>query len=102
MSKLIIEIETLASGQPRPYADSVDRFRVSGKFYWDSTTGPRLSDNYFLKDHEALAYVEATRLCPRFFAGDSRDRQWHEAYLKSIVQTSPGVWEIQIISPYLD
>jgi hypothetical protein len=101
VSKLIIEIETLAAGQPRPYADTVYKFRVSGKFYWDSTTGPR-PDAYFLKDHEALAYVEGSRHCPRVFAGDSRDREWHEAYLQSIVQVEPGVWEVTIIQPYLD
>ena len=100
MSKLIIEIETLASGQPRPYADSVDKYRVSCEYYWDAIDGPRLSDSYFLKDHEVLALLRASRSTPNWVKKE--EREWHQPYLDYITEVSPGVWEVQIISPYID
>ena len=100
MSKLIIEIETISAGQPRPYADSIYKYRVSSDFYWDSTTGPRLSDSYLMKEKEALNAVSSVRGCPVWFAKD--DRMWYEAYLESVVEATPGVWEVTIIQPYLD
>jgi hypothetical protein len=100
MSKVIITIETITAGQPRPYADSVYKYRVFCEYYWDAIDGPRLSDSYFLKDHEVLALLRASRSTQKWVKKEERD--WHEAYLDYITEVEPGVWEVQIISPYLD
>ena len=84
-----IEITTLRSGQPRPYADSFYEYTV--KFSWNPT-------------ERAVKQIVAARghgdrPIPKM---ESESREWHEPFFRTCEKQEDGSWHILIVEPYLD
>ena len=97
MNRIDIHVETVASGQPRAYADSRRVYRVWAESVYDygKLNGSRpwsLSEDQ-AKKHAGVDTMKAY--------GD-RNRMWCDTYLEYAKEVEPGVWEIKIVEPYLD
>lgn len=100
MSQYRITWDILASGQPRPYADSRRIVKVS--FEHETTYGPE-------KGQWKPAYTDLSgdsvrailRAIPCGFT-DTPPADWASDRLAYLRQESPGVWKFQIDSPYTD
>lgn len=93
-----ITYETLAAGQPRPYADSVYRYRVTFERQWKT-------NEFELRPWEIsrdVAIRELSRLPIGFIPPDQKPEGWWSSRLDYLTEISPGVWEFQTHSPYTD
>ena len=89
-----VTVEVLRSSQPRAYADheyeAILTFSVPDGQMWSSKFGqqPDIVKSYI-------------RLMVHNFV-DGPEREWHEPYLETLEQISPGKWHVVVKSPYLD
>lgn len=101
MSTFNIHIETLQAGQPRPYADSVYRARLTFSNTWTSTKGEQPGTWAPSRD----LVKEVVKLFVHGFTyemGDSR-RPMLDPYLESLHQEEkPNTWIATVIRPYDD
>lgn len=97
-----ITIETLASGQPRPYADSVNRVRV--KFEW---TGYNTNDQSWKPDpcysdaHKDRVEKALSGLMVGYIPAKEKN-EWWETRLNYLTVVDAGTWEFQTTTPYTD
>jgi hypothetical protein len=94
MSKQRITIETLASGQPRPYANTILCVRVTFEHDWDGK-GWRASS---LDRNLAIARLQV--LGCGF--PDKEPENWASTQLDWLRCTAPGVWEFHTTTPFTD
>ena len=89
-NKLIIEVDKIQSGQPRPYADSI----------YESTITCKKGDGtpWDLSDDLIKSYAKV--LIRNFNESDKRG--WWEGRLDVFKKVSDGIWHIKIIEPYTD
>jgi|ERR1019366_2916549 hypothetical protein len=112
MSKLIIEIDTLHSGQARPYTDSLWEANISAK-----CTGMLTNDSVFYRELRRETVIQLAKIFVQHF--DENNNSWPNPKLtncKPIGPTNemitiahpkwlPGVysrWNIVIKQEYLD
>ena len=96
MSKIIIEIETVRSGQPRAYADSVYEYLVTVKNYWDSTTGLQ-EGNYKPKEEDIKELVQ------RFGHSFVKNATcWSGPQLKEFKEIDYRTYKLKIVEAYTD
>lgn len=119
MSKFRFTVEILASGQPRPYADTIRHVRVTFEHVpWDSKSGELEPD--FMGEEAARRWLAGIPCAG--FVGTARnglDWKWPETYLawlkpidgkpaSEIIphgdpnQICAAVWEFQTNSPFTD
>jgi hypothetical protein len=119
VSKRRITTEIIASGQPRPYADSIGHARVS--FEWQGMEGFSNKEAPFVPNY--MSEEAARRILPGLQAGftakTAKECEWYETRLdwlrpvdgKPASETLPGgsptqtvasVWEFHTTSPYTD
>lgn len=94
MSKTRITIEVLASGQPRPYADSQRHVRVAVEFSWKEgewkpVTWPEADMRAMLKTIKC-GFTDAEPKC------------WADTRLNYLKEVQPGVWEFHTTTPFTD
>ncbi len=101
--KTVIIIEHLASGQPRPYADSRWHARIVAERHGVYTDGRTLPCN--------LNEADAKELAKRFVRTFVENGEWHQPKLAFAKPVNPkivdgeqlsGEWEILITQEYLD
>jgi len=103
MSKVIIEIDCLEAGQPRPYADS--RYRATIEAYKHGVyTNDKVIDC-------SISEETAKFLASIFVRSFHDDPEWHQARLESLKvlksktimkKELPFKWEVLIVQPFLD
>lgn len=103
MSKQRITIDTLQSGQPRPYADSVRHVRVTFE-YFRSWLG---NDNDPRSKWEPQTYwtEEEVRKCLRTLKCGFTDepmKDWASPNLHWLKNPEPGVWEFMLTEAFTD
>lgn len=102
MRKHRYTIETLASGQPRPYADTIRRHRIT--YEWQGMEGYKNIDAPFVlceNMHEQLV----RRDCHHFSGWTERTDPafgFHSTRLNYLKQVSLGVWEWETCEPFID
>jgi len=96
MSKIIIEIETLRSGQPRAYADSVYEYFVTVKNYWNSTTGEQ--EGTFTPKEEDIK--ELVQMFGHKFV--EKSTCWADPVLKEFEKIDFRTYRVRIIDPFKD
>lgn len=102
MSKQRITIETLASGQPRPYADH--RLHVKVTFEWlfawnGNEKDPRSEWKPSVWTEPEVKVALKTLKCG--FTDDT-PVNWASPRLERLWKSSPGVWEFVITEAYTD
>jgi hypothetical protein len=94
MSKQRITIETLAAGQPRPYADSQLHVRVTFEHDWNG------------KGYETLDYNEerVKEYLINLKCGYPAEppANWASPHLQWLKRISLGVWEFLVTEAYTD
>jgi hypothetical protein len=104
VSKDRITIETLAAGQPRPYADTVRHVRVT--FEWQGMEGYKDKDAPFVPRDKFSEETVRRMLAgvAGFTAKTAKDPDcnWFDTRLDWLKSTGPGVWEFHTTSPYTD
>lgn len=102
MSKTRITIEVLASGQPRPYADSQTHVRVTFE-WWHSWAG---NDADSRSKWTACKWPEADiRACLKTLKcgfTDAEPKCWADTRLNYLKEVQPGVWEFHTTTPFTD
>lgn len=102
--KYRIEHECLASGQPRPYADSINRVRVT--FLWQGIPGYKNPDAPFVPDpsysdaHKGRVETALKGMMVGYT--DTPPEGWWSTRLEYLKMTAPSVWEFQTRDPYTD
>ena len=95
--------EILASGQPRPYADSIHRVRVTfeheGSF--DLPPGEWAATKMYSGQYEERVR-EILRVLPVGFTDNMKPKEWWTTRLNYLKEVSPGVWEFQTTTPFTD
>jgi len=103
MSKTVITIEHLATGQPWPYADSKYRAQIKAERHGIYTNGRVIP--YYLTENETK------QLARKFVHSWSDTPKWHQSRLEMIRpvggkeiggELKSGEWEVLIIQPFLD
>jgi hypothetical protein len=94
MSKQRITIEVLASGQPRPYADSRLHVRATFEHDWN---GKGYQPSIWTED---IVKAQLIALACGFPTTEPAD--WASPVLRSFEQTAPGVWEFVVTEAYTD
>jgi hypothetical protein len=92
MDKVIVELELLRAGQPRPYADSMWEATLTFSDPYDGTWTP---------DHKTVIRFIKAFYYDDFYAGEGK-REQHTPYLDSLIQTANNQWKVVIVSPYMD
>jgi hypothetical protein len=92
---LVVELQVLNYGQPRPYADTIWEAILTinasplGKWVPTEEMVKKIVREYFYESSFPL-----------------RDKQgegmWYEDYFDKVIQKSDGSWLVRIISPYKD
>jgi len=109
MSKDRVTYETLTAGQPRPYADSIYRYRIY--FEWQGMAGYKDKNAPFVPRDKMVATSNphALAMVTKFakaFSGWSEPTDhgfdWASTKLDYIKEVGPGVWEFQTSSAYTD
>ena len=92
-------VETLAAGQPQPYADSVYIYRMACEQVGHVGDAAKQFNPRDLT--EDYAKKIAKTIC-RDFKELSEKPEWHEPRLERFEQVHPGVWEMKITLEYTD
>ena len=95
----VLEVETIASGQPRAYADSICVQRLYGRWrnVYAGTAGP-MPDERLLRCAEDLLVTRPREADVNKSDVDAYFGGWTE-YVKII---EPGVAEVKTVTPYCD
>lgn len=98
-----IEFEVLASGQPRPYADSVFHARVTftNKTSYGPNAGEYVPSLFFDNSDQEDKLRQLLRAVPFGFT-DSPPENWASTRLDWLRNDAPGVWEYHTTSPFTD
>jgi hypothetical protein len=96
-------VEILASGQPRPYADSRSHVRVTIEVFRAWLGDPNDSRSKWCPN-ETWTEKEIRALLPHLRCGFTENTEWKlgHAKLDWLKQMSPGVWEFHTSEPYND
>lgn len=94
-------IEVLASGQPRPYADSQLHVRLTIEISW--LGGPKDPHSVW-KPHTGWTEEDIRALLPHLKCGfpSKPPSDWASRRLNSLREISPGVWEFHATDPFTD
>ena len=105
-SQSTITIQTLTAGQPRPYADSVYKYKVSAVLYWQNAKGELVEGVAGTNPETALF------LAKQAYGQEVKDigeqREWHSAYVQDVVPEGQELegraeaWVVTIIDPFKD
>lgn len=99
-----IEYECLVAGQPRPYADTIHRYRVSflsqGLAGYGDKDAPFKPDPFYSDAHKDR--VEKALLGLQIGYVNTPPTDWADTRLDYLKVVSPGVWEFQTRDPYTD
>ena len=93
-------IQTLAAGQPRPYADTIRHVRVTMEWVpWNNSAEGWQPDPANVPEaiHDRLKGLQCG-----FTAKTAKEVEWYESRLDWLRNPEPGVWEFHITSPYTD
>jgi hypothetical protein len=98
-----IEIDVLASGQPRPYADSRSHVRVTFThfFAWCGNPKDERSEWRPWNCQEDLVRELLPHLPAAGFP-KSEPKTWADTRLTKLEKTAPGVWEFHTVTPFTD
>lgn len=88
--------ETIRSGQPRPYADSVHEFLMTAE--WIPLGGTDWVPNDSL--NEQLVKRQANGFCQFKESDDKPD--WHESKLTSFTKDAPARWRFVVTTAFTD
>jgi len=89
--------EVLQCGQPRAYADSILKIRVTAEYIPYVGKGEEYVPFSISKEKA----IELIRVCRNDrFQTEEEDPEWHVATLKNCASPSDGIWELTIISQY--
>lgn len=103
MTEYKIHTKVLEYGQPRPYADHVNKTEVS--------VLRKLSheDEFLPEESELMLKQFALQLCACIPGGTEKkmypwedEKSWHDTYIDSVEITGPGTAIVTIIKPYID
>jgi hypothetical protein len=97
MSRLVVEMRRIRSGQLRPYGDSVYEADLVFSNYWDSTKGEQ--PGTWCPNEPAVRAM--AKILVRHFDDDAGPGGLGP-YLKSIHKTGPQTWRVLIVEPYCD
>lgn len=102
MSKHRYTIETLASGQPRPYADSIYRHRITYEWQGPFSLKGEAKDAPFILCEKMNEQI-VRRDCKHFSGWmEEGEGDWASTRLVYLKQVSPGVWEWETRAAYTD
>lgn len=97
-----IRIETLAAGQPRPYADTIHHVRVTFDWFFawlGNKDDPRSEWRpCSWKEEDVRAVLKALRCGFPI----KEPETWSDTKLDWLKEVSPGVWEFHTTSAYTD
>jgi len=95
--------EILASGQPRPYADSIHRVRVTFERRGVYGKPPDVwePDNIYSGKFEDRV-KDVLRVLPVRFTDNMKPKDWWTTRLNYLKEVSTGVWEFQTTTPSTD
>lgn len=95
-------VETLAAGQPRPYADSIRHVRVTTEFFRAWLGDPK--DPRSAWQMMDLPEDDMRKMLPHLRCGFTENTVYRlgEAKLDWLKKVSPGVWEFHTTDPYCD
>lgn len=101
MYRYIVEI--LASGQPRPYADSRRHVRLTIECFFAWLGDPNDPRSKW-SPNDSWTEEEIRALLPHLRCGFTENTEWKLGYSKLdwLKQVSPGVWEFHTSEPYND
>lgn len=93
-----ITIETLASGQPRAYADTRHHARVTVEYQMTKHSGPVWEPNSYLKEDKIRKMLLALD------CGFTEHTVYElgKTKLDWLRNTGPGVWEFHTTDPFCD
>ena len=103
MTEYKIHTKVLEYGQPRPYANHIEKTEVTvlGKLAHE--------DEFTPEESESMLKQFALQLCACIPFGPTRkmlpwkeEKKWHETYIDSVEITGPGVAVVTVIKPYID
>jgi hypothetical protein len=99
-------VDYLASGQPRPYADSRNHVRLTIDLFRAWLGDPNDARSEWVPN-DSWGEDEIRALLPHlrcgFIATTAKERKHGlEPYLDWLRKTAPGVWEFHVTSPYTD
>lgn len=102
MSKDRITVECLATGQPRPYADTFHTYRLM--FEWQGMEGCRNPNAPFIP-RDKLAESTVKRYARAIYnwteEGDAY-HDWASPHLQYLKNVGPGIWEFSVKEEYTD
>lgn len=95
------KIEILASGQPRPYADSRSHVRLTIDTFRAWLGDPNDERSEWVPN-DSWKEEEVRALLPYLRCGfpTKEPENWADAQLAWLKKTAPGVWEFYTISAY--
>jgi hypothetical protein len=94
MSKRRITIETLAAGQPRPYADSLLHVRVTLEQDWNGK-------GYIPEKWSKEDVIQRLTVLNCGFPTKPPEN-WASPHLSWLKEISPGIWEFLVTEAYTD
>ncbi len=96
-------VETLASGQPRPYADSRTHVRLTIEVFFAWLGDPKDERSHW-KPAQGWTEEQIKGLLRQMKVGfpDDVPRDWADAKLQWLKETAPGIWEFYSTSAYTD
>ncbi len=100
-----IDLEYLASGQPRPYADSRSHVRITFTYFFAWLGDPKdARSEWRPRDHFTEEEVKAILLTLKcgFPTKPNEESDWAAPKLQYLKKTAPGVWEFYTTSAYTD
>ena len=97
MSKIVVEINTLSAGQPRPYADHEFKADISLEYYWTNSKGEDVLGTMKLTEDNAK---ELARMFVRNF--EDNPQYWYQPFLAKLEEVYPGVWRALVVERYTD
>jgi hypothetical protein len=92
----VIKLETLQAGQPRAYADSIYKHRMTFEH-----TVQQGADQGKLTPDSSITAEKATDLCREYY-GYPTDPEWYEISHRITEAKGVGVFEITFIRVFLD
>lgn len=96
-------VEILASGQPRPYADTINHVRITIDYFFAWLGNPKDQQSEW-RVNDTWTEEELRKLLPHLRCGfpDKPPENWASTRLDWLRKISPGVWEFHTTSAYTD
>lgn len=91
-------VEMLASGQPRAYADTIHKFRVSVE--WVPYKNPQIEE--WEPNELSPALIDKAAKALGYPWEEKGQGDWASPRLHSKTKIAPGVWEYTVVEAYTD